>query len=264
MKPHPLASLNQIIRPCITLPERPRPAASCVSSCLKAIYESFRGWGKGADAGALAPASAAMLCRRERDALRLGALRTLGCLELHLRVLVERLVALADDRAVVNEQVLAASVGGDESVPLVGVEPLDGSCCHKKHLLCHSGTGRGSAVCATGTRSTSGHTVSGKSPYRRVSPSGCAESRERCREPPASPRSPRARTCCTRTATPSTRSRCSGGSCSSARASASASWRSSCSSAGCAGTEPRCRSVSASPARPGWWSDSGCRRRSRC
>src|SRR5581483_9991444 len=69
----------------------------------------------------------------ELDALRLGALRTLGCLELHLRVLREGLVALAEDRAVVNEQVLAAFIRGDESVPLVGVEPLDGSGCHRKN-----------------------------------------------------------------------------------------------------------------------------------
>src|SRR5581483_3015137 len=69
----------------------------------------------------------------ERDALRLGALRTLGCLELHLRALVEGLVALADDRAVVDEKILAAVVRSDESVPLVGVEPLHGSGCHRKN-----------------------------------------------------------------------------------------------------------------------------------
>src|SRR3954453_22673735 len=67
---------------------------------------------------------------RKRDACRLGALRALCGLELHLRALGQRLVALADDRAVVDEQVLTAYVGGDEPVPLVGVKPLHGSSCH--------------------------------------------------------------------------------------------------------------------------------------
>src|SRR5437762_3211533 len=80
------------------------------------------------------PAAAlARLGRRERDVFGLRALRALGGLELHLRALGERLVALADDRAVVDEQVLTALVGGDEPVPLVGVEPLHGSSCHKKN-----------------------------------------------------------------------------------------------------------------------------------
>src|SRR3954469_11078734 len=68
----------------------------------------------------------------ERDVLRLGALRPFGGVVLHLRVLVEGLVALADDRAVMNEKILAAAfVGDDEPVPLVGVEPLYGSGCHR-------------------------------------------------------------------------------------------------------------------------------------
>src|SRR5438874_5948535 len=75
----------------------------------------------------------ALLDGDERHVLRLGALRAVGGLELHLRALGERLVALADYRAVVDEHVLAAFVGGDEPVPLVGVEPLDGSGCHRKN-----------------------------------------------------------------------------------------------------------------------------------
>src|SRR5438105_14492486 len=70
---------------------------------------------------------------RDRDALGFWAFRALGGLVLHLRVLGERLVALADDRAVVDEEVLAAFVGGDEPVPLLRVEPLDGSGCHRKN-----------------------------------------------------------------------------------------------------------------------------------
>src|SRR5438477_12097095 len=73
----------------------------------------------------------------ECDVLRLRALGALLGLVLHLRVLREGLVALADDRAVVDEQVLAAVVGRDEAIALVGVEPLDGSGCHfRLHLLC--------------------------------------------------------------------------------------------------------------------------------
>src|SRR5215211_895960 len=71
----------------------------------------------------------------ELDVLRLGALRTLGALELDLRAFGERLVALSDDRAVVDEQVLAAVLGLDEAVTLSVVEPLHGSGCHRKHLL---------------------------------------------------------------------------------------------------------------------------------
>src|SRR5919198_81902 len=64
-------------------------------------------------------------CSRARLAIVWGFLEA-------IRVLGERLVALADDRAVVDEQILAAFVGDDEAVPLVGVEPLYGSGCHRK------------------------------------------------------------------------------------------------------------------------------------
>src|SRR5438874_6232246 len=73
-----------------------------------------------------------MLGGDERDALGLGALRALGRLELDPCALGERLVTLAYDRAVMDEEVLAAFVRGDEPVPLVGVEPLHGSGCHEK------------------------------------------------------------------------------------------------------------------------------------
>src|SRR5216683_7323282 len=55
---------------------------------------------------------------REHDALRLGALRPIGCVVLHLRAFGERLVALTRDGAVVDEDVLAAFVRGDEAIPL--------------------------------------------------------------------------------------------------------------------------------------------------
>src|SRR5204862_1846890 len=59
-----------------------------------------------------------------------GTLRPVDRVELHLRTLGERLEALADDRRVVNEHVLATVSRGDEPVPLRIVEPLHGSGCH--------------------------------------------------------------------------------------------------------------------------------------
>src|SRR3989440_818625 len=84
---------------------------------------------------------------RRRDVRRLRPLLALFGLVLHLRVLSERLVALADDRAVMNEQILAAVIGGDEPIPLVGVEPLHGSGCHRKTppLLIRNGQRRRTA-----------------------------------------------------------------------------------------------------------------------
>src|SRR5690242_5728229 len=64
------------------------------------------------------------------DALCLGAFRPLDRVELHLRALGERLEALAGDRRMVDEHVLATISRGDEPIPLRIVEPLDGSGCH--------------------------------------------------------------------------------------------------------------------------------------
>src|SRR5215212_12239514 len=46
------------------------------------------------------------------------------------RALGQRLVAVAADAAVMNEEVLARLVGRDEPKPLVVAEPLHGSCSH--------------------------------------------------------------------------------------------------------------------------------------
>src|SRR5207244_9352450 len=64
------------------------------------------------------------------DVLRLRALLPLGCLVFHLRTFGERAEAIAGDRGVVDEEILAAVLRGDEAVPLGVVEPLHGSCCH--------------------------------------------------------------------------------------------------------------------------------------
>src|SRR5213076_2527752 len=65
----------------------------------------------------------------KNDVLRLGAFCALGCLELDLRSLRERLEAVTNDRAVVNKKVLTLVRGGDEAIPLGVVEPLHGSSC---------------------------------------------------------------------------------------------------------------------------------------
>src|SRR4029453_14734289 len=90
------------------------------------------------------------LVRGESDVLRLPPLLALGGLEQHLRVLAERHVALAADRAVVDVQVLAAFIGDDEPVPLVGVEPLHGPGCHTPPPLLRNGQRRRNG--ASGTR----------------------------------------------------------------------------------------------------------------
>src|SRR4051812_28036029 len=66
------------------------------------------------------------------DGLRPEALCTLDGVVLHLRALSKGLEALAGDRRVVDENVLATLFRGDEAVPLRVVEPLNGSSCHKK------------------------------------------------------------------------------------------------------------------------------------
>src|SRR3954469_12262806 len=69
--------------------------------------------------------------RSERtNVLRLRTLGALRDVELDLLVLVEGLVALRLDRGVVNEDVVAAVLLGDEAEALLSVEPLHGALCH--------------------------------------------------------------------------------------------------------------------------------------
>src|SRR3954453_3198079 len=69
------------------------------------------------------------------NVLRLGALGTLGDVELDLLVLVQRLVAVGLDRRVVHEDVVAAVLLRDEAETLLGVEPLDSALSHAVFLL---------------------------------------------------------------------------------------------------------------------------------
>src|SRR3954471_17805396 len=64
------------------------------------------------------------------DVRRGGALGTHLGLVADLRTLGKRLEAAAGDARVVDEEVLALVVGGDESEALLVAEPLDGSRCH--------------------------------------------------------------------------------------------------------------------------------------
>src|SRR3981081_934784 len=81
---------------------------------------------------ALGPAcSAAVVRGSERlNVRRPGTLRALLGVIAHLRALGQRLEAVALDRAVVNEQVLAGVIRCDEPKSLVVAEPLNSSCCH--------------------------------------------------------------------------------------------------------------------------------------
>src|SRR5580765_6843399 len=67
------------------------------------------------------------------DVLRLGTLRALGGFELDLGTLGQWLEAVTCDGAVVDEQILTGFLGGNKSVSLGVVEPLDSSSCHRKN-----------------------------------------------------------------------------------------------------------------------------------
>src|SRR5579864_1577643 len=68
--------------------------------------------------------------RDHADVRRLRALSTFGRLELDLCAFGKALEAFAGDARVMHEQVLCAVLRGDEAVPLLVAEPLDGSGCH--------------------------------------------------------------------------------------------------------------------------------------
>jgi hypothetical protein len=69
------------------------------------------------------------------DVRGLRALLALRGLELHTLVVFEALVAIADDRGEVDEDVGCAAVGCDEAEALFAVEPLHGSLGHALSLL---------------------------------------------------------------------------------------------------------------------------------
>src|SRR6476661_2486193 len=72
----------------------------------------------------------------DRDVRGLRALVAILSFVRDLRTFVERLVPAALNRAEVHEEVLPTLVGRNEAVPLLRVEPFDGSGCHLfLHLL---------------------------------------------------------------------------------------------------------------------------------
>src|SRR5262245_35546232 len=74
-------------------------------------------------------------------------------LERNFRALIQRLEAAASDGREVDEQIVAAFIGGNEAVSLLGAEPLDGSGCHEHTppLAAHECVGK--AWSATDTHS---------------------------------------------------------------------------------------------------------------
>src|SRR3954468_6428919 len=72
------------------------------------------------------------------DRRGLRALLALADLELDASVLFQALEAVTLDLAVVNEDVAATVVGGDEAEPLLGVEPLHSALSHKKISMCNT------------------------------------------------------------------------------------------------------------------------------
>src|SRR2546423_1737071 len=142
-------------RRSFTASSRARFACVC---CFLAAMRPLLSSSRAAAAGSTTPAAARSRNRLElggrwRDVRRLRPLRALFSLVLHLRVLSERLVTLADDRAVMHEQVLAAFVRSDEAIPLVGVEPLHGSGRHINTSSVRLRNGQRRRTRAPGTRS---------------------------------------------------------------------------------------------------------------
>src|SRR5271157_4566915 len=64
------------------------------------------------------------------DAVSLGTLGALAGSVLHALVVLEAAVTVSLNHGVVNEDVTGSVVGGDETIALVGVEPLDCTLSH--------------------------------------------------------------------------------------------------------------------------------------
>src|SRR5204863_3582719 len=88
----------------------------------------------GGDAPDLIRARCPRSDRRDVDGLR-ALVADLGVIG-HLGAFGERLVALAHDALVMDEEILARLVRRDEPEPLLVAEPLHGSSCHGCYLLC--------------------------------------------------------------------------------------------------------------------------------
>src|SRR5450755_41656 len=78
--------------------------------------------------------SAVALERNDVDRLR-SLVTGLG-VEGHLGALLQRAISLANDPGVMDEEILVAVVGGDETEPLVVAEPLNGARRHCVPPLC--------------------------------------------------------------------------------------------------------------------------------
>src|SRR5436190_18529852 len=112
-----------------------------------------------------------LLSASRGDVGRLGALVALAGLVCDLRALGQALVARADNRAVVDDQVLAALVRLDEPVALPVVEPLHSYGCHETPPF-HSHERVRKAKRATVERPKSHGRISGTASERGNTPSG--------------------------------------------------------------------------------------------
>src|ERR1700733_14006306 len=93
-----------------------------------------------------------MVCSERLDVRGSGALGALLGVVAHLRALGQRLEAVALDRTVMYEQILAGVIGRDEPEALLIAEPLHGSCCHAVSLQMMCTAKRGGCNDATTAR----------------------------------------------------------------------------------------------------------------
>src|SRR5690606_23572651 len=124
-----------------------RPRAGAAARGRASSSGEGRGWSSstvgGSDAGVWVPAvlvwgagdgqvfpTRRPVMSERANLLCLRTLLPLPHLVLDVLPLIEGPVTVGLDRAVVNKKVLAAGVRGDEPVPLLGVEPLDGALGH--------------------------------------------------------------------------------------------------------------------------------------
>src|SRR5687767_6410634 len=90
----------------------------------------------------------------DADRAGLRALGTLDDIELDPLVLVQAAEAAGHDLGEVDEDVLAATVDGDEAEALVTVKPLHSALCHIFLLLGSAGPHRADRLAVVGRRRT--------------------------------------------------------------------------------------------------------------
>ena len=105
--------------------------SSCVSFCVVESWNRV----KGAAGGAGPFVYSSVKISDGSDVCGLRALLPCSHVVLDPLVLLEVAVTLSGDRAEMNEHIRAAIFRSDEAEPLLGAEPLHGTCCHVRSLL---------------------------------------------------------------------------------------------------------------------------------